>query len=780
MECDITDEETIVRSWDLLVLATVLNPGTGNMLSMDYLGSLADPFSSVELAWDRHILDECMLHVQKIQEKKAKLRASGVVGGDFWISGPLPFLGIVYMDHLEFPPNEYVIDYSLPRVCHLKSKDFEFVVATDIDKKKLFNSTIFARRPFLPFSRTPYAQPFQPPATAEEVEVNPSASLNEWLVPGFPSSQELEIPARYKHMYDKHKAIYVADVDSTTKNLGVALKRMYSQRMSALLVDVDVAILEGDGPSIVFPSEANGQQSTNPNVSSEEKDAAKDGEIPMGEGDDNSCDDAEEDIDFQTDVVEDYPELHARSSIPDVPQAAILLDSSFKEGYTGELKSVDSPVRSPFRSSIPKAVVPDVEKPLVVEKTSSVDCDVSAADVENQPSVAVVDIPPAVAAVEKLPAAVVLKKPPDAAVLKKQPAAAAVEKVPVAAVLKKAPDAAVLKKQPAEKAHAAASVENPVVVDILNIPPVAAAVEKAPVAASPENPANAAVLKIPPISMSEADASVQNLIIVEAADLGEPKTPIGPKSADIVIIDSVEKDATTGVDTFDKRNRAKRAAKDELTPAKMKKIRVSQDTVQTYDKFVMHGRKLKRPPKNDISKAFVQIGRYFCTYRSFVASLKPRMPLDSQVMNVWTEKFNREAALLAAKSNRSKKKYAFSQHMVTKLIVDPATFNPNECMKYLKSVVSKSKMLKDDLVSYLLYFPIVKDYHWIVCSINLVHKQYHIFDSLLKADGSSKLQEAANNLFTNFRRLVNESSLAKIDWSLYNLSTPDHPHQKTT
>ncbi|KAM0859750.1 hypothetical protein ACQ4PT_046984 [Festuca glaucescens] len=841
MECDITDEETIVRSWDLLVLATVLNPGTGNMLSMDYLGSLADPFSSVELAWDRHILDECMLHVQKMQEKKAKLRASGVVGGDFWISGPLPFLGIVYMDHLEFPPNEYVIDYSLPRVCHVKSKDFEFVVATDIDKKKLFNSTIFAMRPFLPFSRTPYAQPVQPPETAEEVEVNPSASLNEWLVPGFPSSQELEIPARYKHLYDKHKAIYVVDVDSTTKNLGVALKRMYSQCMSALLVDVDAAIREGDGPSIVFPSEANGQQSTNPNVSSEEQDAAKDGEIPMDEGDDNSGDDAEEDVDFQTDVVKDYPEVHARSSIPYVPQPAILVDSSFKEGYIGELKSVDSLVRSPFRSSIPKgisaeawnrapdppsmdlfpegseefeyfnripegpshssfaaacddtaassdmhpAAVPEVEKPLVVEKTSSVDGDVYAAAVENQPSVAAVDIPPAVATVEKPPAAVVLKKPPAAAVLKKQPVAAAVEKVPVAAVLKKAPAAAVLKKQLADKAPAAAAVENPVAADVLNIPPAAAAVEKAPAVASPDNLANtavvenppaAAVLKIPPVAMSEADASVQNLIIVEAADLGEPKTPIGPKSADVVIIDSVEKDATTRVDTVDKRNRAKRAAKDELTPPKMKKIRVSQDTVQTYDKFDMHGRKLKRQPKNDIPKAFVQIGRYFCTYRSFLASPKPRMPLDSQVMDVWTEKFNREAALLAAKSNRSKKKYAFSQHMVIKLIVDPATFNPNECMKDFKSAVSKSKMLKDDL----LYFPVVKYYHWIVCSINLVHKQYHIFDSLLKADGTSKLQEAANNLFTNFRRLVNELGLAKIDWSLYNLSTPDHPQQKTT
>ncbi|KAM0926684.1 hypothetical protein ACQ4PT_003672 [Festuca glaucescens] len=372
---------------------------------------------------------------------------------------------------------------------------------------------------------------------------------------------------------------------------------------------------------------------------------------------------------------------------------------------------LDSPSHSSFAaacdetaasSDIHAADVPDVEKPLVVEKTSSVDGDVSAAAVENQPSVAAVDIPPAVAAVEKPPAAVVLMKPPAAVVLKKQPDSAAVEKVPVAAILKKAPVAAVLKKQPT-----AAAVEKAPVAAVLKKPPDVVVVhklpaEKAPAAAAMENPANAAAAAVenPPaaavledstccnlivfwfscafyhlFAVSEADASVQNLITVEAADLGEPNTPIGPKSADVVIIDSVEKNATTGIDTVDKRNRAKRAAKDELTPPKMKKIQI-------------------------------------------------------------------------------------------KLIVDPATFNPNECMKDFKSAVSKSKMLKDDL----LYFPVVKDYHWIVCSVNLVHKQYHIFDSLLKAD----------NLLTNFRRLVNELGLAKIDWSLYNLSTPDHPQQKTT
>jgi hypothetical protein len=86
---------------------------------MDYLGCLADPFSSVELAWDQHILDECMLHVQKIQEKKAKLQASGVVGGDFWISGPLPFLGVCCFSmflSLLFP-DFHMLPFKFPFFC---------------------------------------------------------------------------------------------------------------------------------------------------------------------------------------------------------------------------------------------------------------------------------------------------------------------------------------------------------------------------------------------------------------------------------------------------------------------------------------------------------------------------------------------------------------------------------------------------------------------------------------------------------------------------------------
>jgi hypothetical protein len=57
--------------------------------------------------------------------------------------------------------------------------------------------------------------------------------------------------------------------------------------------------------------------------------------------------------------------------------------------------------------------------------------------------------------------------------------------------------------------------------------------------------------------------------------------------------------ASTGFYTLDKRNRKKRAAKSDATPPKAKKIKVSQEHVLVYDKFVGHGKKLKRRKQND-------------------------------------------------------------------------------------------------------------------------------------------------------------------------------------
>jgi hypothetical protein len=62
----------------------------------------------------------------------------------------IPFMcifQIVYMDHLDFPPNEHIIDYLLPRACHVTNSDFAFVVANGLDRKILNNKTVFGRHP---------------------------------------------------------------------------------------------------------------------------------------------------------------------------------------------------------------------------------------------------------------------------------------------------------------------------------------------------------------------------------------------------------------------------------------------------------------------------------------------------------------------------------------------------------------------------------------------------------------------------------------------------------
>jgi hypothetical protein len=57
-------------------------------------------------------------------------------------------------------------------------------------------------------------------------------------------------------------------------------------------------------------------------------------------------------------------------------------------------------------------------------------------------------------------------------------------------------------------------------------------------------------------------------------------------SSDVVVIEStVGKGATSGFDTHDKKNWHKRAAKDDRTPLKMKKIKISQDVDATCSKL---------------------------------------------------------------------------------------------------------------------------------------------------------------------------------------------------
>uniref|UniRef100_A0ACD5ZU07 Uncharacterized protein n=1 Tax=Avena sativa TaxID=4498 RepID=A0ACD5ZU07_AVESA len=666
--CADTDEETIIRTWDLVSLATVVAPKSSNHVNLEYVGLMADPTKTDEYAWDEHLLGLLMQTVSNIQKKKKKqahVLPKDCSKFEFWITGPFILLGIAYMDHLDFPPCDHTFDKSLPRVCSVKTSDFTFVVQHDSDRKILSNKTVFGRRDFLPLSATPYGtapgyDDFNKPAPVEDVDVNPSASLNEWL--NFPSSQDLQVPARFKTLYEKHKAIFEADVDVTMKNLSAGLKRMQAQRMAALLVDVESSSKEEEaGPSVVFPtkSTADDDDQLQDDDGSETEDDEKE---PEDHGvDAAAAKDTDGDVD---DVVEKGGAADASmeqggpvaTKHADAPQAAIIIDSMSKGADATEQPDVVSPDRSPIHS--PRK-------------------DISDEAWANAPD-----------------------KPPFDLF------------------------------EPGTDEYAEFCISQ-------SLPPSCDAPTGAVTTASDAS--------------ESIPASPSTLVDLAPFGSTEPATHAVLIAPVVVNIESsVKGDGSSGLLTHEKKTRFKRAAKEELTPPKLKKMKVSEDVEQKYSTFVMNGRKFKSHPKDRAPPVFVEIGRYYCCYRTFQTSLRPRQNLDSELMNVWIEKFNHESDIVCKKSARKKRKYAFTQHFVEKLIVDPKAFNAKACMDELKEQNAKFKIFKCDL----LYFPIVKFNHWAVPCINLVAKQMHIFDSMKGSKNASVMDDCARNLVSNPAILV--------------------------
>ncbi|KAM0897448.1 hypothetical protein ACQ4PT_022581 [Festuca glaucescens] len=239
--CADTDEALVVQSFGLIAFATVLCPGTANLVKCEYLGSLMDANEIDQYAIDEHILKEMMGEVALFKEKlltRSKLDPLQIV----WIAMCLPMLATIYMDFLSFPPlgpKEHNINPSTPRFCYVCDEDFRLVV--EIDKNKLsLDLAAFGDRPLLSLSETLYDvvapanahQPHVDPVVggddgmgSEEVEVNPSASLNEWLEKGLESSQELQF-----------------------------LKAANAKRMATLLVDVHVANVASSSFTIPCPA----------------------------------------------------------------------------------------------------------------------------------------------------------------------------------------------------------------------------------------------------------------------------------------------------------------------------------------------------------------------------------------------------------------------------------------------------------------------------------------------------------------------------------------------
>uniref|UniRef100_A0A453E4C4 Aminotransferase-like plant mobile domain-containing protein n=1 Tax=Aegilops tauschii subsp. strangulata TaxID=200361 RepID=A0A453E4C4_AEGTS len=87
------DDETFFRTFFLVALATHFTPGTGNMVPLEYLGSLEVASEVCEYAWGEQILKDVMSEADTFQKKKKAL-LDGVFK-KIWVGSCLPVLAII-------------------------------------------------------------------------------------------------------------------------------------------------------------------------------------------------------------------------------------------------------------------------------------------------------------------------------------------------------------------------------------------------------------------------------------------------------------------------------------------------------------------------------------------------------------------------------------------------------------------------------------------------------------------------------------------------------------
>jgi hypothetical protein len=87
------DEETYFRTFFEVALGTYLCPGTGNMLPLEYLGSLDDSNQVKDYDWGAHILQNVMSEVDAFQKKKANNKLQNEPK-KIWVGSCLPVLAL--------------------------------------------------------------------------------------------------------------------------------------------------------------------------------------------------------------------------------------------------------------------------------------------------------------------------------------------------------------------------------------------------------------------------------------------------------------------------------------------------------------------------------------------------------------------------------------------------------------------------------------------------------------------------------------------------------------
>ncbi|XP_047064123.1 uncharacterized protein LOC124671847 [Lolium rigidum] len=104
----------------------ILCPSTYNFVNPKYLYSLKD--SDIAEVRNLDLGTLCLNHLwNEVDAWKAKVFKDGSdFNGMLWIGGCLPLLAVVYMDFLDFGVNAEQINYSIPRMSHIRNENFIF------------------------------------------------------------------------------------------------------------------------------------------------------------------------------------------------------------------------------------------------------------------------------------------------------------------------------------------------------------------------------------------------------------------------------------------------------------------------------------------------------------------------------------------------------------------------------------------------------------------------------------------------------------------------------
>lgn len=734
------DNETYFRTFFMVSLGTYLCPGTGNMLPLEYLGSLDDSKKVKDYAWGAHILQDVMSEVDAFQKKKAN-NALQNEPKKIWVGSCLPVLAIIFMDHLDFPESVlsvHHINYSLPRASHVSDADFKFVMKHDKSRLTL-NSHAYGARPFRPFHMTPYANqhaPFglhtdqpplifgpQPPppsnihvpnvttregqtshrnapdVTLRQLQTNTNQATNVIL----PSSKQAttqknqttpnqnieELPSFMIPIIEKHTKLWAKDIEDTI----AMLTTTHGTRMYEFAREIITATTHHTTTYASPPRAAD--------VSNHQP---ADGTPSKGTPGTQFWNEA---VQIAQEVERSKEKSSRQNQIPDTPQAPTSAQTNIDQGTNG-LTFMD--IEPPSFSLLQPGET--WSQPL--QPANNVEADFITTGAVAPTS-------------EQIPS-------------HEQNQAASPSKYQVASFRH---DPATSHQE--DSAAAFGSLRNTTTginISVTNAPSSLqdhVASHEQEYAASPTQQQGAPI---------EHEQSTYQL-----GETSVAATSVQNKTSEFAHTEDTETNVvyTIGTQTQEKKNRRKRACLGLNEANAPKKVKTTDETKESYYKFIQ--KQCVKPPKEGEKRLpFVDFGDYHISYEHYREALRPRGHIDTHVMELFIKHFNNVKEDLTSSSHMCTK-FAFSQSLTQKLLVDEDKFDPRSCLREFNQIYKQYKLKSKDL----LFFAIVDTEHWILCCINLVHKQFNILDSMKRVH-KTQVYEKADLLVTNFSKLA---SLAK-------------------